>query len=482
MKHIVPLQNINVGMSEEERSGKEHHHLDGTWVVDIEEAIKASGKETVAAAAVQQRKTGSCIYRVPQRMRSLGKEAYSPQVVSFGPLHHGAAALQPMEEHKRRALLHFLRRACRPLRYFVAAIEGVAEQLEGMYDAEAMPAEWRRVEGRLVDSASFVRLMVMDGCFMLEVVRAATARAHNDYEKDDPVFGWHGIVNTMPYVRRDMLLLENQLPLLVLHKLVTVESGQPDPGGHTINKHVLRFLSPSTTTEFIENTVLKGLHPLDLFRWSRVYEETTEVVTTQASAKGGVMDDDGVPSRPRCDISAMALSDAGIHLKKLQSKKIGDIRLEGRVLYLRTLTIDELTEPIFANLIAFERVHVGLDWPFRSTSYLFFMSKLIKSAEDVEYLCAKGIIMNALGDDKKAAEVLSHLSADLHVYPPKDGNRLATVHMQMEQHCQKKWNIWRTHIARKYFRNPWAPFSLAGSVFFLSITVASNIHNVLRHR
>ena len=41
-----------------------------------------------------------CIYRVPKRLRDVKEKAYTPQVVSLGPLHHGAIGLQAMEEHK----------------------------------------------------------------------------------------------------------------------------------------------------------------------------------------------------------------------------------------------------------------------------------------------------------------------------------------------------------------------------------------------
>jgi len=37
-----------------------------------------------------------CIYRVPMRFRVLNEKAYTPQVVSIGPLHHGREELKAM--------------------------------------------------------------------------------------------------------------------------------------------------------------------------------------------------------------------------------------------------------------------------------------------------------------------------------------------------------------------------------------------------
>lgn len=68
-------------------------------------------------------------------------------------------------------------------------------------------------------------MMVTDGCFLLEVMRTAAGWEVSDYADDDPVFSAHGLLYTVPYIRRDMIMIENQLPLLVLDKLVAVESG-----------------------------------------------------------------------------------------------------------------------------------------------------------------------------------------------------------------------------------------------------------------
>ncbi|BBN67422.1 hypothetical protein Prudu_74S000300 [Prunus dulcis] len=45
-----------------------------------------------------------CIYRVPERLQNVKQKAYTPQVVSIGPLHHGSKNLEAMEDHKLRTL------------------------------------------------------------------------------------------------------------------------------------------------------------------------------------------------------------------------------------------------------------------------------------------------------------------------------------------------------------------------------------------
>uniref|UniRef100_A0A6M2EIS4 Uncharacterized protein n=1 Tax=Populus davidiana TaxID=266767 RepID=A0A6M2EIS4_9ROSI len=49
-----------------------------------------------------------CIYRVPERLRKLHRKAYTPRVVSIGPIHHGKENLKAMEDHKIMYLQQFL--------------------------------------------------------------------------------------------------------------------------------------------------------------------------------------------------------------------------------------------------------------------------------------------------------------------------------------------------------------------------------------
>lgn len=150
---------------------------------------------------------------------------YKPQTVSLGPFHHDDKELKPIEEHKLRAVHHLLQRdSCKTtLSELVATMEKVGEELEDAY--MELGDEWRGEENR----GKFLEMMIIDGCFLLEVMRTAIGGKNTipkDYEQGDPVFSWHGIQHIKPFVQRDMLLVENQLPLRLLEKIVTAESGR----------------------------------------------------------------------------------------------------------------------------------------------------------------------------------------------------------------------------------------------------------------
>ncbi|KAL6003614.1 hypothetical protein ACLOJK_023847 [Asimina triloba] len=176
----------------------------------LEEA-KERVENPISIAEEQQKWHWHCIYRLPMWWPEIHKNAtsYKPQVVSFGPYHHGQPHLQAMEEHKLRAVVHFVARTKKPIEAYLAALRDV---------------EWRR------DEEKFLELMMVDGCFMLEILYYySEAYLSNDYAADyaanDPIFSTHGKLYNIPHIKRDMLMVENQIPLLVLERLVNVERG-----------------------------------------------------------------------------------------------------------------------------------------------------------------------------------------------------------------------------------------------------------------
>ncbi|XP_062183253.1 UPF0481 protein At3g47200-like [Phragmites australis] len=421
------------------------------WVVDVEKTLNEAD-----ASVEVSRWQRHCIYRVPACIKDLNPKAYRPQVVSLGPFHHGDAELRPMEEHKRRALRHLLRRARQPLEEFAAAVEEVAEQLESAY--LDLGAEWRGSDG---GRERFLEMMIVDGCFLLEVMRAAGPglKQNVDYAPNDPIFSSHGVLYMVPYIRRDMLMLENQLPLLLLERLVAVETSKP-PNDDVINRTVLRFLSP--TSHLPPAGVGLGLHPLDVYRRSMLGTYQTRP---------------GWNNEPETDIirSAVELYEAGIRFKKSNSDSLHDIRFRHGVLSMPAVSVDDSTEYMLLNMMAFERLHVGAGNDV--TAYVFFMDNIIDSAKDVALLSSKGIIQNVVGSDKAVAKLFNSISKDVVLEPE---SRLDAVHRHVNAYCRKPWNMWRANLIHTYFQSPWAFLSLAAAVFLLVMTIMQTVYTVLQ--
>ncbi|XP_038979367.1 UPF0481 protein At3g47200-like [Phoenix dactylifera] len=342
---------------------------------DIEEGVKS-----FSLCDEEKKWTATSIYKVPSFIRDIRKDIFTPTVVSFGPYHHNAHNLRPVEEHKRRALVHFLRMASKPLDHFIEAMRAIEKQLQD-------------------STIASTRMLRMKD----EKCRA----------------------KRLPYIRRDMLVMENQLPLLVLKKLLEVEGLQSDVDDVSINKMVLRFFE---VEKYIPITGL-GLHPLDVYRKSLLHgtPQRTPPRAARNQSSNEVI-------RP-----AVELHEAGIKFKKGES--LADIDFRKGVLTLPFLQVDDDTESMLLNLVAFEHLHVGTG--SEVISYVCFMDEVIDSAKDVRLLHGKGIIRNASGSDKSVAELFGRLSKEVTLGPER---RLQDVRRLVNEHCGARWNTWKADL------------------------------------
>ncbi|XP_077251716.1 UPF0481 protein At3g47200-like [Tasmannia lanceolata] len=174
------------------------------WVIDLEKNMEE-----------EEMKTSRSIFKVPTQTTLLHKNAYEPNIVSFGPYHYGKSHLQLMETHKKKAVDYFLKNYGKPLNNYVKALEEVDQELRDSY--ENLDDEWKHRE-------KFLKLMMFDGCFMLKILYeyketlAKPGSENHDHFNFDP--------QLCLYIRRDMLMIENQLPLLGLVTLAAVQTGK----------------------------------------------------------------------------------------------------------------------------------------------------------------------------------------------------------------------------------------------------------------
>ncbi|CAL5042789.1 unnamed protein product [Urochloa decumbens] len=97
------------------------------------------------------------IHRVHQLVRQIDRFAYEPFVVSIGPYHHQSANLQFMERLKWKCLDYILKLNCRKnVRDYIVAISDIENQARACYSDEIK-----------LDSKSFRRMLLLDGCFIL---------------------------------------------------------------------------------------------------------------------------------------------------------------------------------------------------------------------------------------------------------------------------------------------------------------------------
>ncbi|KAI3665838.1 hypothetical protein L6452_44473 [Arctium lappa] len=171
--------------------------------------------------------------------------------------------------------------------------------------------------------------------------------------------------------------------------------------------------------------------------------------------------------------SATELYEAGIRFKKTKSRSLKGISFHGGVLKLPPVMVDDATESLFLNLVAFERLHAGAG--NEVTSYIFFMDNIIDHANDVNLLHSQGIIQNAIRSNKAVAKLFNSLSKDITLEPESE---LDIIHNQVHHYFKKPWNEWRENLIHTYFRSPWAILSVLAAILLFALTIVQTVYTV----
>ncbi|GMN29345.1 hypothetical protein TIFTF001_044340, partial [Ficus carica] len=116
-----------------------------------------------------------CIFRVPAILSRHNEKAYAPNAFSVGPFYYKQ---RPLMEATQKIKLKYLRglisRSQSSLKVFIEAVTQVQEVARKCY---AGPIDMTMKE--------FVKVMVLDGCFIIELFRK---KAYEDLrEQDDPI-------------------------------------------------------------------------------------------------------------------------------------------------------------------------------------------------------------------------------------------------------------------------------------------------------
>ncbi|PNT61998.1 hypothetical protein BRADI_5g23934v3 [Brachypodium distachyon] len=104
------------------------------------------------------RAAASCmIYKVQNHIREVDKFSYQPLVISIGPYHHGAAALNTLQKEKWNYLDYFLKlHSQRSLYDYLTAIGALAKQARNCY-----------AEDIKMNDDELLQMLLLDGCFLL---------------------------------------------------------------------------------------------------------------------------------------------------------------------------------------------------------------------------------------------------------------------------------------------------------------------------
>nr|TKR74636.1 hypothetical protein D5086_0000293290 [Populus alba] len=105
-----------------------------------------------------------CIYRVSKRVQSVQWQAYSPLLISIGPLHRDDKKRQVMENEKLRYYRTFIERVGmdkEKIRDIMSSIQNQEERLRNCYSEEF----------KLTRKSDFIEMVMLDAVFIIEFMK-----------------------------------------------------------------------------------------------------------------------------------------------------------------------------------------------------------------------------------------------------------------------------------------------------------------------
>ncbi|WRX29186.1 Protein of unknown function DUF247 [Theobroma cacao] len=113
-------------------------------------------------------------------------------------------------------------------------------------------------------------------------------------------------------------------------------------------------------------------------------------------------------------------------------KSLFDISFTDATMKIPTFVVEDYTERLFRNLIAYELYEEGSTYVI---DYVTLMDNLINSAKDVQLLRFHGIIENMLGNDEAVAQMLNKLRD--HVMFCGDTFYYEEIFVDVKTHCAR---------------------------------------------
>ncbi|KAK9282361.1 hypothetical protein L1049_005278 [Liquidambar formosana] len=158
-------------------------------------------------------------------------------------------------------------------------------------------------------------------------------------------------------------------------------------------------------------------------------------------------------------------------LKEEKNVSLFEIRFENGSMKVPCFKVEDSTETLFRNLIAYEQ-HSSDNNSKYFTDFVTFMDQLINSEKDVEILRRNRIIVNLLGDDKMVSDLFSSLNKGIIESREFYYRGLC---QRVNKHCKQKTNRFRAILTRDYLSTPCATASTFAAALLLILTIAQTI-------
>ncbi|KAK4285198.1 hypothetical protein QN277_001928 [Acacia crassicarpa] len=167
--------------------------------IDIEAMIQEAKEDPLSQTC--------CIYKVPRSTREKNENIYTPTTISIGPFHYGDPRLRDMERYKVIMLKRFIQRFMTTLSLdnLISFVMSLETKVRASYSEDAF-----------LTKKEFQKQMLLDGAFIIELFLSVYHLSDDNTQNMDAILRQPKLLSD---VTKDLLLLENQLPLFFLEGL-----------------------------------------------------------------------------------------------------------------------------------------------------------------------------------------------------------------------------------------------------------------------
>nr|XP_043621845.1 putative UPF0481 protein At3g02645 [Erigeron canadensis] len=407
------------------------------------------------------------ICTVPSVLRNLSQKSFTPRVVSIGPLHKESKNLQESEGLKD-SYLHDLLSRSHPsrtleeqLKECLEAVNHMMKDIRSCYDDVVMNKKYKDTD--------LANMMVLDGGFILEFC----------YKLQDNKEATMLSKIQISCIAIDLMLLENQIPFFVLEAIFNRTTHPKNISLTCLVRKILgSYIHPfsfSLEKEVSDDDSVDSsqhVHVLDCVH--KIYKikpssETVVNIKCQTSEKDGDCE-----TSLNYNHSVVELDRSGVnfkpHKQNEMSMAMNVIKSRScyhlspwskRTLVMPTLVIQEFTEVILRNFIAYEQFSPKVNYYF--TSYASAMDMLIDCEADVGKLVESKVIVNNLGSNKEVARVINGICVNIEI----ERFCYSEAIKELDKYYNSYWPKHFAYFKRTYFNNPWSVIAFfAGFIVF----------------
>ncbi|KAI5344894.1 hypothetical protein L3X38_012771 [Prunus dulcis] len=413
-----------------------------------------------------------CIYRIPSKLRNVKDEAYTPQLISIGPFHHGNPKLADMESHKKEYYENFCQRTSRKKEELDNFIRKKEDEILRCY------------AGSIEPDIDFVKVILIDACFILELFlrNCQTEKHENYYILRSPLL--------RKAVEQDLILFENQLPYDLLQELY--DFANPSYSSSNPRKNVqekeeaddLQHCLPCFQPCFpFSDTTPSDDHRIEIEKTEPAYDHPFLKLTFEKMTWVG--NGDSIPTKSIYDVRK--LKEAGVKFRPNEGserfviKRGEDHKCNFKMACFRNMNL-KLTkfwaryevECVIRNVMALEQFL----YPKKAyvCSYFLMLDQLVDTVEDVNALIESEVIVNLLGSSNAVAKLINSLCEQI-----MDGRSCyADICKQLNEHyeisfCNRNISI----LKRVYFKDLWTGSSTIVGLFVLFFSIIGTIKSLM---